>query len=409
MYPLRRSLFDKYILIVAILGFSSGFPIVFTGGTLSAILVDVGFDVSTIGLFSMVTLPYTLKFLWAPLLDKYSFPFVKGRRRGWILLSQALLIILINVLVYSVYNHGVLVIASIAVAIAFVSATQDIATDALRIEILTKSQQAMGATANMVGYRIAMIVGSSGSLIFSDIYGWQLAVLFTTSTLFFCFLVVMFIKEREREDSKPFGNSSLSDLFWFPLKNFITSYKHWHIILIFVILYKMPDAFSVALSTVFYKKLGYSNTEIGAIVKGVGLAATIFGSVLGGVLFAKIGTQRAIFFGIIVQAITNILFVWLNHQEHSLYALATVITVDNLAGGLGSAVFIALISLLCNKAFTASQYAMLSALASVSRTSLAATSGYIVEMVSWDWFFIATIFLAVPALIFCKRVVRSCN
>lgn len=399
-----KELIDKKLLLVAILGFSSGFPIVFTGGTLTALLFDVGIDIKTIGALTMVALPYNLKFLWAPLMDRFSLPFISGRRRSWILLTQLLLMVLLNLLPLAAAQQNILLVALIALAIATLSATQDIAIDALRIELLSENQQALGASASMIGYRLAMLIGSAGSLILSDHYGWQLSIFLTSLFLLPCILASYNIRDAKiaislEENTKQ--NSYLA-----PLLQFLRSNPHWLAIIAFIILFKMPDAFSVALSTVFYKSLGYSNSEIGAVAKATGIVATIAGSLIGGFLFPKLKLHRALLIAIAVQALSNLVFIALNHSPHNLSILSLAIMVDNIAGGFGSAIFVAYISILCNKEFTASQYAALSALASLSRTTFAASSGLIVESIGWDYFFIFTMLLALPCLAVSKRALK---
>lgn len=395
---------NKTFVWALFLGFISGFPLAFTGGTLSAMLVDRGLDIKTLGLFSLVGLPYVWKFLWAPLLDKYSIPLFKGRRKGWLILLQLLLLFTLNALPFVVASYEVEYVAILTLIIAFLSASQDVVIDAFRIENITATEQPQGAAAVQIGYRAAMLLTGGGALILADQFGWQYTVCMLTITMLPVMLMVFFTKE---QNNTYIETTSLKDAFILPASDFMASKKNWLVILLFVVLFKMPDALAVALQTKFYMDLGFSKTDIGSIVKIYGVIATIVGTTIGGIIAPRLGLRQALLYAIIVQAVSNLSYIWLHNIGYDMHALMVVVSVDNTAGGFGSTLFVTYLSLLCAKQFTATQYALLSALASFARVQISAFSGFMVAGMGWDYYFLFTVILAVPAMLLLKKATHS--
>lgn len=397
---------DRRILVILLMGFSSGLPLLLTLSTLSYWLKKVGVDLTTIGLFALVGLPYSFKFVWAPVVDQVRIPFLTrwlGRRRSWALLCQFCLIgaILFMGATDPSVNGGLTALA--ALLIAFFSATQDIAIDAYRIEILKVDEQGAGAAATQVGYRIGLIVAGAGALFASDFIGWPLIFAGLAAFVLIGVVAVLLAREPkvpeswERIAKAPFAEQlkiSVVD----PFVEFMTR-RGVFVILLFVLLYKFGDAIGGTMAYPFYEELGFTGTEIAAISKVLGVIMTLLGVAAGGLLVARYGIFRALIIGGILQAVTNVLYAWLAGRGHDLTALAITIGTDNFANGLGSAAFVAYLSSVCNVAFTGTQYALLSSFMATGRTILSSGSGWLAETLGWAPFFITTMFLAVPGLL----------
>jgi PAT family beta-lactamase induction signal transducer AmpG len=402
---MSKSHFSKMQLFIVILGFSSGLSLTFTGTLLTAMLAENGIDIKTIGLFSLVILPYTFKYLWSPIFDMVKPPFFKGRRRSWIITLQVTLFCLINALPYSVFDGSVMLTAINALLIGFFAASQDIVIDAFRVEKLRDDEQALGSASAQLGYRLAMIFSSGGTLIFAEYLGWHTAILCVT----FGFIPPLIAVLCSKDDSKTTSERmNLSESFKFsvigPFKEFLQRQDNWVWILVFLILFKMSDAFAASLTTPFYLSLGFSKQEIGAVVKVYGFVTTIFGTYFGGFLAQKIGLYRTLWYGLLLQSLSNLGYMALNHLGHDIFALIVVMSMENFFGGIGNAVLVAYISLLCNKEFTATQFALLSSLASVTRTIVSASAGYIIACCGWDLFFLISVFLSLPALLLINKI-----
>ena len=397
---------DRRMLVILLMGFSSGLPLLLTLSTLSYWLKKVGVDLTTIGLFALVGLPYSFKFVWAPVVDQVRIPLLTrwlGRRRSWALLAQLFLIgaILFMGATDPAVNGWATALA--ALLIAFFSATQDIAIDAYRIEILNDDEQGAGAAATQIGYRIGLIVAGAGALFASDYVGWPL--IFAGLAAFVLVGVVAVLIAREpkppaswdRVATAPFGEQlkiSVVD----PFVEFMTR-RGVFVILAFVLLYKFGDAIGGTMAYPFYEEMGFTGTEIAAISKVLGVIATLLGVAAGGIIVSRYGIFRALIIGGILQAVTNVLYAWLAGRGHDLTALAITIGTDNFANGLGSAAFVAYLSSICNVAFTGTQYALLSSFMATGRTMLSSGSGWLAETLGWAPFFITTMFLAVPGLL----------
>jgi MFS transporter, PAT family, beta-lactamase induction signal transducer AmpG len=394
---------DRRLVVILLMGFASGLPLPLTLATLSYWLARVGVDKTAIGLFALVGLPYGLKFVWAPVLDHVRAPVLGhlfGRRRGWALLTQAALILSILVLGASDPLVAPWVTAAAALAVAFCSASQDIAIDAYRIEILEDFEQGAGAAATQAGYRIGLLVAGAGAIALSDFAGWfavfaVLAVFVLVGTA-----AVLMAPEPARPSVRP----AESQLDWLrttvvaPFADFLRR-PGWVAILAFILLYKFGDAIGGVMSNPFYVELGFTGVEIASITKVFGLLATFAGIVAGGVLVARYGLFPALAIGGVLQAATNLLYAAQAAVGHDIVFLAGTIGADNFTGGLGSAAFVAYLSSLCNRAFTGTQFALLTSFMAVGRTVLSAGGGWLADRMDWVAFFSLTAALAVPGLL----------
>lgn len=378
------------------LGFASGLPLALTGGTLQAWLSDKGFDISTIGLFTIVSLPYTLKFLWSPLMDRYSLPFL-GRRRGWMLVTQLLLTVAIFAMALSDPLKTPLIIAIIAFFLAFTSASQDIVFDAYRTDLLNEKERGLGVGVTVTGYRIAMLVSGSLALIFADHIGWHVTYLLL-ALIMGSALIATFISPEPDNDHYSLP-TTLSEAIYGPLKNFF-SRKGAILFLVLVVLYKLGDAFAGTLTTAFLLKgPGFSLTDVGTINKGLGLCATLGGALAGGALMSRMSLYGSLMTFGIMQAVSNLSFMLVAIIGKSYPAMIFAIGFENLSGGMGTSAFVALIMAACDKRYSATQYALLTSMASLARVFAGPPSGYIVETTGWTIFFLLTTFAAFPGLI----------
>ncbi len=426
---------DRRVLAILVLGFASGLPLALTGQTLQAWLTDSGTSLKAIGLFAAIGTPYTLKFLWAPLVDRLELGWLTrrlGRRRGWLLLSQALLIITITGLALSDPAGALHVTAFWALGVAFASATQDIVIDAWRVEILEERQLAAGAASIVFGYRVGMLVSSAGALYASAYFPWPVVYLGMAALLPLGMLAVLLAGEpmaRPREDAErrfaaarawldqrpQFSGTRLRSVVrlaaWLyvsvagPFVQFM-SRPGWVAVLLFVMLFKLGDSLAGALATSFYLKIGFARTDIAEIAKLYGFGATMLGLFLGGWLMQAAGMIRTLWICGILQMGSNLLFAILALRGPDLAFLAFTVGVENLAGGMGTAALVAYLSALCNVAYTATQYALLSSLTAVARTWLSASAGFLAESLGWPLFFVLTTLAALPGLVLLAWLMR---
>jgi PAT family beta-lactamase induction signal transducer AmpG len=389
------SILNRRVATILFLGFSSGLPLALSGGTLQAWLTVEGVDIKTIGLFTLVGLPYTLKFLWSPLLDRFAFPLF-GRRRGWILVSQALLLILIFAMSMVSPAKAPWVLAFLAFGLAFASSSQDIVVDAYRAEVLREKERGMGAAVSVTGYRVAMLISGALALILSGILGWQATYMIMAGLMIVGMMATWLGPEPEDPGTPP---KTLQEAVSGPLLEFFSRKGAWAMLAL-IVLYKLGDAFAGSLTTSFLiRGVGFSVGEVGAINKGMGLAATIVGALFGGALMARLGLFRSLFLFGILQAVSNLSFMVLAILGKSYPMLVFTIGFENLAGGMGTAAFVAFLMALCNHNFTATQFALLSALASLGRVFVGPTSGVLVDEFGWLLFFLVTFLAALPGLI----------
>lgn len=380
-----------------LLGFASGLPLALTGGTLQAWATVAGVSLQEIGFLTLVGTAYTLKFLWAPLVDRYAFP-ILGRRRGWILVSQLLLAVLIACMGLLDPGNQLMWLALLAVLVAFWSATQDIAFDAYSTDVLRDEERAAGAALKVMGYRVAMIVSGGLALVLAGSWlGWQHTYLLMGGLMGLCALATWLAPEPERVVRAP---RTLAQAVVEPLREFFTRREAWALLLL-IVLYKLGDAFAGALSTTFLLRgVGFSTEEVGMVNKVFGLAATILGALAGGAFMARLGLYRSLMLFGLLQAVSNFGYWVLAVTPQNLITMGSVVALENVCGGLGTAAFVALLMALCQQQFSATQFALLSALSAVGRTYLAGPlTPPLVESMGWPGFFVLTVFIALPGLV----------
>lgn len=393
-----KDLFSKNMLIIFLLGFSSGLPLLLTGGTLKTWLAREQVDISTIGYFSWVGLAYSLKFLWSPLLDRFTLLKV-GRRRSWMLVTQALLMATIYFLGTLNPAQNLTVMAFVAVLIAFFSATQDIAIDAYRRELLANEELGLGSSLGIYGYRIALLlsggagIGLVGSSIWPITWG-QLYYIMAACML--VGVVTTFFAPEPRVETPPPKN--LKEAILEPFAEFLKRPGAWFILL-FVFMFKLGDALSGAMLNPFYVDVGFSNTDIGLIAKTFGLMSSLVGLFFGGLIIYYLGIYRSLWVFGIFQGLSTAAFALLTHTGPKAWALATVVVFEDISSGMGSAAFVAFLAALTNKKYTATQYAILSSIATLGRNFFSGFTGNMVKGLGWDLFFYACALIAIPGLL----------
>ncbi|MBN1239306.1 MAG: AmpG family muropeptide MFS transporter [Gammaproteobacteria bacterium] len=379
------------------MGFAGGLPLLLTLTLLQAWLTAEDVGLTTIGLLGLVGLPYSIKFLWAPLLDRFK-PLPLGRRRGWLVVTQTALAASIAVLGMQDPSANIWGIVVAATLIAFFSATQDIVIDAYRRESLADSEQGLGASYYTYGYRLGMLLASAGGLILADIIGFSAVYFLMAAIMLACVIVTLVAPEPEAE-SRP---RSLSESFIGP---FVEFFKRRNdatralLVLVFIVIYKLGDNLANHMAIPFYLELGFSNTEVGSLAKIYGTGALLFGVFLGGAFTLKMGLYRSMFVIGVLQALSTACYVFLALAGYHLGWLAAVIGFENLTVGMGTAALLAFMASLTNRQFTATQFALLSTLATLPRSLLSAPSGFMAEQLGWPQFFIVCALLALPGLL----------
>ena len=386
------------MLVAFLMGFSCGLPLLLTLGVLQAWLTEEGVDLAWVGMITLVQSPYSWKFLWAPLMDRFTPP-VLGRRRGWLLTAQLALMVSIAALGGSdPVAHPGWMVAS-AVLVAFFSATQDIVVDAYRREDLADEELGLGSSLYIYGYRIGMWAASGGGLILADYIPFSQVYLIMAAGLIPGVLTTLLAPEPQVENGAP---PSLVEAIWNPLVDFFRR-DSAALILAFILLYKIGDTMAAAITTPFYLELGFSKSEIGAVVKLFGAWATIAGAVAGGMLMLRLGIQRSLWVFGVLQAVSTAGFAFLARIGYSLPALSGVIAFESVTGGMGTSAFVAFMASQTNKKFTATQYALLTSIMGLPRVLAAAPTGFAAQQVGWEWFFILCTLAAVPGMLLLSR------
>jgi PAT family beta-lactamase induction signal transducer AmpG len=404
------------VLVVTLLGFSAGLPLALSGETLRVWMAERGVDFGTIGLIALAGLPYTLKFLWAPVVDALGVPWLSerlGHRRGWLIATQLALMVAILFLGTRDPVSAPLMVGLGALFVAFTSATQDIVIDAYRVESLPTDEQGAGMAGYVAAYRIGMLASGAGVIGLSawlEAGGvskesiWPIAYAVAAALVLVGMLAVL--AGREPEDVAGRAHETKSDA----LTRVFTAAKGAFAdfltrdaaiaVLVFVVLYKLCDALAGTMTAPFViGGMGYDKATYAAVVKGIGLVALLIGGFAGGVVARALPLSRALWLGAVLQLVSNLAFVWLYFQPVAAWALTAAIIVENFTGAIGTVIFVAYLSALCgNPLHTATQYALLSALASTGRTFLSSGSGFLVNAVGWPLFFILTAVAALPAL-----------
>lgn len=397
----RQQLFSRPMLICLFTGFSSGLPLYLLLNLVPAWLKSEGVDIKAIGLMALIQFPYTWKFVWSPLMDRFTV-LPLGRRRGWMLLSQLFLLLAIAGL--GLLNPAVTLwsIAALAFGVAFFSASQDIVLDAFRREILSDEQLGLGTALHVNAYRIAGLVPGALSLILADHLPWSWVFLITALFMLPGVMLTLWVKEPDL--CRP--PKSLREAVVEPFHEFVTR-KGWRyalLILLFLFLYKLGDSMATALATPFYLDMGYSKSEIGLIAKNAGLWASVAGGLLGGLWMLQLGINRALWIFGVVQVGSILGFVWLSGYDANLWALGLVIAFEALGVGLGTAAFTAFIARETDPRYTATQFALFTSLAAVPRTVVNASTGYLVAWCGWQNFFWLCTLLAIPGMVLLLKV-----
>lgn len=390
---------DRRMLAILLMGFASGLPLLLTTSTLSYWLAKRGVDKTAIGLFALVGLPYSLKFLWAPALDFVRVPWLSerlGRRRAWTLVAQALLVLTILGMGATDPARAPFVTALLALAVAFCSATQDVAIDAYRIEVLRDFEQGAGAAATQSGYRIGLLAAGAGAIALSDFIAWPMVFTILAALIGVGAIAVLIAPEPHAHTDVPVVD--WKHAFLDPLRD-LASRDHAAAIVAFALLYKFGDAIAGAMANPFYVELGFSGVEIASVTKVFGIVANLVGVIAGGVLVARAGIFRALLIGGVLQAATNLLFAVQAQVGHEIAMLAVAIGADGFTGGLASSAFVAYLSGLCRTGMSATQFALLTSLMATGRTVLASGSGWLADATDWTTFFVATTLLAIPGLL----------
>ena len=389
-----RVIFSGRMLVTFVMGFACGLPLLLTISLLQAWMKEEGVDLAMIGMISLVGLPYTVKFLWAPFLDCYIPPFL-GRRRGWLIVAQTFLVLSIAGLAFTEPGVKPFYVVIAAMLVTFLSATQDIVVDAFRRESLSDQELGLGSSLYVNGYRVGMLLASGGGFIMADAISFKAVYLIMAACLLPCMLATVFSPEPEIFEGAP---KTLQEAVIDPLVEYFSrSGAIW--ILAFILLYKIGDTMASAMTTPFYLDIGFSKTEIGAVVKLFGFWATLGGSLAGGLIMLYIGINRSLWIFGIFQALSTAGFAVLARIGYSIPALSGVIAFENFSSGMGTAAYSAFMASITNKKFTATQYALLSSLMGVPRVIASAPTGFLAKHTGWELFFAACTLIAIPGML----------
>jgi PAT family beta-lactamase induction signal transducer AmpG len=398
---------NRRIAVMILLGLSSGLPLSLTSGTLQAWMTVAGVDLRTIGIFSLVGLPYTLKFLWSPFMDRFVPPRLGrllGRRRGWIIVTQLILLAGIFMMGMVPPKDAPLMMAALALSVAFFSASQDIVVDAYRTDLLREKERGIGSAVFVTGYRVGMLLSGALAMIMSVRIGWSNTYFVMAGLMMIGVGTTLFSPE---PDSAPVHPKSLQEAVVGPLKDFFGR-RSAVLVLLFIMLYKLGDAYAGTMTTAFLiRGLGFTAADVGTVNKGLGLVSLIVGATLGGTLMVRLGLFRSLLIFGLLQAVSILSFVILAWAGRSYPVMIWAVAFENLTGGMGTAAFISLLMTLCNNRYSATQFALLSSLAALGRVFITPTSGYVVEAVGWAWFFVIAALTAAPGLLLLMILQKS--
>jgi MFS transporter, PAT family, beta-lactamase induction signal transducer AmpG len=397
-----RQLFSPRMLVSFLMGFSCGVPLLLTASVLQAWMTKEGVDLTVIGLYSLVGLPYTLKFLWAPIFDRFTLPLF-GRRRGWLLPLQLLLIAALVGLGLTDPAQTPWLVALAALMVTFFSASQDIVVDAYRREDLRDNELGLGSSLYVNGYRVGMLLAGSGGLILADHLSFDRVYLLMAASLLVGVATTLFCKEPSLAKGQP---RTFRDAVVLPFVDYFTRDRAL-LILLFILLYKIGDQMASTMTTPFYLHMGFSMTEIGTVAKLFGFWATISGGLIGGIILLQIGIIRSLWYFGILQAVSTLGFSVLALMGPTIGGLTAVIAFENLSSGMGTAAYVGYMASLTNKKFTATQYALLSSFMGVPRVLASAPTGWMADMTGWPFFFLTCTLVAVPGLILLPLVAKQ--
>ncbi len=387
-------------------GFSSGLPLALVFGTLSLWLKDYNIAYRTIGAFALLRLPYSFKWLWAPLVETIKLPLFcrLGKRRGWALFTQIGLFVSIFILSRLSPSEHIIYMAGGALLVSLFSATQDIVLDAFRVELFAdkNEKEVDGATMYVLGYRLGSVVSSAGAIGLASVISWNLVYFVNALFLIFGMVAVLVSKEPElrKRESRELSKNVLKYAIISPVRHFLRK-KYWVLALSIVFLYRLSDAYFGPMAYPFYADLGFSKIEIAYISKLYGMGATIIGGLFGGFVLNRVGLLKGLLMFSILQALTTALYIPMYYIGHDVASLMAVISLENLTSGMATTAIIAFMSVLCKQGYTATQYALLSSISGFARDVFGATSGKVLELTSWPEFFLISAFLGVPAIILC--------
>lgn len=399
---MENKYFNWRIMVCVFLGFTSGLPLFFLLNLLQAWLVAYGLDIKTIGLFALVMFPYTWKFVWSPLMDRFQFKWL-GRRRGWMLVTQILLLVFIGMMGMLNPSTEITLVALLAVAVAFLSASQDIVIDAFRREMLKEEELGLGSAVHVNAYKLSGMVPGALSLILADHLPWTMVFWVTAAFMLPGILCTLWVKEPAIYGEPP---HNLREAIILPFTEFIhrSGWQRACWVLGFIFLYKLGDSMATALATTFYIQLGFSLSEIGVVSKTVSLWASICGGLLGGIWMIKLGINKSLWIFGVLQAIAILGFAWLEQAGQNTTVLAIVIGFEAFAVGLGTAAFVAYIMRETDQRYTATQFALFTSLAAVPRTFMNSAVGYMVENMGWFNFYVFCFILALPGMLMLYKI-----
>ncbi|HXF94353.1 MAG TPA: MFS transporter [Nitrospiraceae bacterium] len=381
------------------LGFASGLPLALTSGTLQAWLTIAGVDLRTVGIFTLVGLPYTVKFLWAPLMDRFVPPWL-GRRRGWMVATQLAVAAGLTAMAATGPGDRPWMLGILALAVAFLSASLDIVFDAYRTDVLQPQERGLGAAVWVNGYRLALVVAGAVALVLADSIGWQ-RTYWLMAGLMAAGVVTILLSPEPADPGKP--PQSLMEAVWGPITEFFSRPEAVGFLLL-IVLYKAGDAFAATLSTAFLiGGIGFTATDVG-LMRGVGIAATLLGALVGGVAMARMGLFRALLAFGVLQAVSNLSFMALAWAGKNYPVMVAAVVFENFSGGMGTSAFVAFVMSLCDHRYTATQFALLSSLEALGRVLLGRPAAELVETVGWGQFFFVTFLVALPGLVLLWRL-----
>ncbi|WP_341794238.1 AmpG family muropeptide MFS transporter [Rickettsia endosymbiont of Rhinocyllus conicus] len=405
---------DYRLFEILILGIVSGMPLAVIFTTISVWLKESGVDIAVITTFGIAKLSYSLKVFWSPLIDNFKVPFLSkwGHRKGWLILCSSLMALVLIVMGRENPAASLTALYFLTIALGFLSSTFDIAVDALRIDKFEEETQGIASATAVFGYRIGMLITGGWALYFAEITNdnWQLTffvigIIFAVSTIF-----IITVKEKElvREKIKFTSIASWIHTVISPFKDFFK--REFAITILFaVIFFKLGDSMLLSIASPFYIELGYTKSEIAVIVKLYGLIATLVGGFVGGIVMYRFNNFKGLIITGIIQSLTHFAFIWLNGQPPSFGALLITITIENFAAAMGTTALVGYISYLCNKKYSATQYALFTAASSLCNNTVTIYAGKLVNMLGWNGFFIFTIILALPALFILMYLNKKVN
>ena len=397
---MKSKLLSKKMLITLAFGLASGLPLALVFGTLSLWLKDYGVAYRTIGAFSLIRLPYSFKWVWAPVVEKFNLPFIHkiGKRKSWAIFALVGLMCSIMGISFFEPSSGLMYMAIFAIMISLFSATLDIVLDAFRVEIFDENtrDEVNGASVYVLGYRLGMVISSAGAIGLASVISWG-SVYFLISLILILGIIAVGVADEPKIEVKEMGGNVFKSAVVEPFSKFVKK-QYWLSALLLVFFYRLSDSYFGPLAYPFYDDLGFSKIEIAYVSKLYGMIATIIGGILGGIIINKINILRGLVVLAVLQGLTNLLYIGLYYIGHDVFSLIVVVSLENLVSGMATTAIIAFMSVLCDRGQTATQYALLSSLMGLARDIFASSSGRVLELTSWPCFFVVSALLALPAI-----------